>query len=270
MGSQYYHPETGGPPWRGHRRGLHRAGRSRGRDVVAERRHSLHRPVHPRLADGTGMDHRRLFPGLRRSAAARRGAGRPVRPPPRPAGRTGHFRRRLGDGDDGVRCQRADRPAYRDRARRRAGHARHLSTITGTFPPAKRTKAVSVWAAVAGGAAILGVLCAGALLEFFSWRSVFGLNVAIAAIAVIGTVLFVPESADRTAPRLDLGGAVLSVVGSGRLGLLGHPGPYRRVAVRSDAGRHRPRPGYPGWFYRLRAQAARPDAGPADVRSPCG
>ncbi|MFY9927721.1 MAG: MFS transporter [Streptosporangiaceae bacterium] len=87
-----------------------------------------------------------------------------------------------------------------------------LSTITGTFPPAKRTKAVSVWAAVAGGAAVLGVLCAGALLEFFSWRSVFGLNVAIAAVAIIGTVLFVPESADRAAPRLDLGGAALSVV----------------------------------------------------------
>jgi EmrB/QacA subfamily drug resistance transporter len=87
-----------------------------------------------------------------------------------------------------------------------------LSTITGTFPPAKRTKAVSVWAAVAGGAAVLGVLCAGALLEFFSWRSVFGLNVAIAAVAFVGTLLFVPESADRTAPRLDRGGAALSVL----------------------------------------------------------
>src|SRR6202012_3328233 len=31
-----------------------------------------------------------------------------------------------------------------------------LSTITGTFPPARRTRAVSIWAAVAGGAAILG------------------------------------------------------------------------------------------------------------------
>ena len=87
-----------------------------------------------------------------------------------------------------------------------------LSTITGTFPPAKRAKAISVWAAVAGGAAVLGVLCAGALLEFFSWRSVFGLNVALAALAIIGTVLVVPESADRAAPRLDLGGAALSAV----------------------------------------------------------
>jgi MFS family permease len=87
-----------------------------------------------------------------------------------------------------------------------------LSTITGTFPAAKRTKAVSVWAAVAGGAAVLGVLCAGALLEFFSWRSVFGLNVALAAVAIIGTLLVVPESADPNASRLDRGGAVLSTL----------------------------------------------------------
>ena len=87
-----------------------------------------------------------------------------------------------------------------------------LSTITGTFPPARRTKAVSIWAAVAGGAAIFGVLGAGVLLEFFSWRSVFGLNVALAIIAIIGTLLFVPESADPSAPRLDRGGAVLSIL----------------------------------------------------------
>jgi EmrB/QacA subfamily drug resistance transporter len=87
-----------------------------------------------------------------------------------------------------------------------------LSTITGTFPPAKRTRAVSIWAAVAGGAAILGVLGAGLLLEFFSWRSVFGLNVALAVIALAGTLAFVPESADSSAPRLDRGGAALSIL----------------------------------------------------------
>jgi EmrB/QacA subfamily drug resistance transporter len=88
-----------------------------------------------------------------------------------------------------------------------------LSTITGTFPPAQRVKAVSVWAGVAGGAAILGVLASGALLEAFSWRSVFGVNVVLAAIALIGTFIVVPESADKDAPRLDVGGALLSVVG---------------------------------------------------------
>ncbi len=88
-----------------------------------------------------------------------------------------------------------------------------LSTITGTFPPAQRTKAVSIWAGVAGGAAIIGVVCSGALLEFFSWRSVFGLNVVLAVLAIIGTVREVPESADQDAPRLDVPGAILAVAG---------------------------------------------------------
>jgi MFS family permease len=87
-----------------------------------------------------------------------------------------------------------------------------LSTITGTFPASERTRAVSVWAAVAGGAALIGLLASGLLLAAFSWRSVFALNVALAAIALGGTLWFVPESADSDAPRLDLGGALIAVL----------------------------------------------------------
>src|SRR5580693_10470665 len=72
-----------------------------------------------------------------------------------------------------------------------------LSTITGTFASEQRTRAVSVWAAVAGGAAVIGVVCAGALLEFFSWPSVFGLNVVLAILAILGAFRIVPESADQ-------------------------------------------------------------------------
>ena len=86
-----------------------------------------------------------------------------------------------------------------------------LSTITSTFPAAERTRAVSVWAAVGGGAAILGLLASGLLLAVFSWRSIFGLNVVLGAVALAGTLRFVPESADPDAPRLDVGGAVLAV-----------------------------------------------------------
>lgn len=88
-----------------------------------------------------------------------------------------------------------------------------LSTITGTFPPAQRVKAVSIWAGVAGGAAVLGVVVSGALLEAFSWRSVFGVNVVLGVIALVGTFVVVPESVDKNAPRLDFVGAALSAVG---------------------------------------------------------
>src|SRR5215472_5444799 len=88
-----------------------------------------------------------------------------------------------------------------------------LSTITGTFASRQRTRAVSVWAAVAGGAAVLGILVSGLVLQVWSWPSVFALNVILAAAAIAGTVRFVPESADHDTPRLDLGGAALAVAG---------------------------------------------------------
>src|SRR6478672_13229365 len=90
-----------------------------------------------------------------------------------------------------------------------------LSTITSTFPEAQRVRAVGVWAAVAGGAAILGLLVSGTLLEFWGWQSVFAVNVVLAAAAAIGVVRFVPESADPDAPPIDVGGAAISVLGLG-------------------------------------------------------
>jgi MFS family permease len=88
-----------------------------------------------------------------------------------------------------------------------------LSTITGTFADEQRTRAVSVWAAVAGGAAVLGLLVSGLVLEVWSWPSVFALNVILATAAIAGTIRFVPESADQDSPRLDLTGALLAVTG---------------------------------------------------------
>ena len=77
-----------------------------------------------------------------------------------------------------------------------------LSTITATFASQQRTRAVSTWAAVADAAAVLGLLTSGILLEAWSWPAVFALNVILAAVAIAGTLRFVPESADpETPPR---------------------------------------------------------------------
>ncbi len=92
-----------------------------------------------------------------------------------------------------------------------------LSTITSTFAPEQRTRAVGAWAGVAGASAILGLLASGLLLEAWSWRSVFALNVVLAVVAIIGVVRVVPESAEPGAPRLDLVGAALTVAGLGTL-----------------------------------------------------
>ena len=112
-----------------------------------------------------------------------------------------------------------------------------LSTITSTFPESKRAGAVSIWAAVGGGAAILGLLASGALLAAFSWRSIFALNVVLGIVAMAGTLRFVPESADPNAPSLDVGGAAISVAGLVALVFSVIEAPtYGWLAVRTLAG----------------------------------
>ncbi len=90
-----------------------------------------------------------------------------------------------------------------------------LSTITSTFPAEQRVRAVGAWAGVAGGSAILGLVVSGLLLEQWSWRSVFGVNVVLSVVALVATARVIPESADEAAPSLDVVGALLTVVGLG-------------------------------------------------------
>jgi hypothetical protein len=51
------------------------------------------------------------------------------------------------------------------------------------------------------------------LLEHFWWGSVFMVNVPVAAVAIIGGVLFIPTSRDPAAPPVDLPGLALSSIG---------------------------------------------------------
>jgi EmrB/QacA subfamily drug resistance transporter len=89
-----------------------------------------------------------------------------------------------------------------------------LASITSAFGPGYRDKAVAVWAGVAGGSALIGLLVAGTLLELFDWTSAFGLNVVMASVALVLTARFVPAAA-RNATKLDVPGAALSALGLG-------------------------------------------------------
>jgi EmrB/QacA subfamily drug resistance transporter len=90
-----------------------------------------------------------------------------------------------------------------------------LSVITTSFPEEERPRAIGVWVGVAAGGAVLGLFATGILLEFFDWNSFFALNVTLAGLGLLGTVAFVPGSRDRSAPRLDVVGALLSLVAVG-------------------------------------------------------
>jgi EmrB/QacA subfamily drug resistance transporter len=89
-----------------------------------------------------------------------------------------------------------------------------LSIITNVFTvPAERARAIAVWAGVAALGVALGPVVGGWLLEHFYWGSVFTVNLPIVALALTGGYFLIPDSRDPSAPKLDLTGAGLSIVG---------------------------------------------------------
>ncbi|BDE16660.1 MULTISPECIES: MFS transporter [Mycobacterium] len=82
-----------------------------------------------------------------------------------------------------------------------------LSLLTAAYPPEARTKAVGIWAGVAGCGGVFGLLGAGVLVQLWDWRSIFW-TLAIGAAMVFALTLTIAESRDDDAPRLDVPGAV--------------------------------------------------------------
>jgi len=88
-----------------------------------------------------------------------------------------------------------------------------LSIIANVFTGEERGKAIAIWAALAAVGIGLGPLAGGLLLEWFSWWSVFMVNVPFAALALLLGLRFVPESRDPRPGSFDLLGAALSTAG---------------------------------------------------------
>ena len=86
-----------------------------------------------------------------------------------------------------------------------------LSVIMDVFPREERGKAIGIWSAIAGVGIGLGPFVGGVLLEWFSWSSVFWLNVPIVAVALAAGFALVPESRDPRPGAFDLRGAALSI-----------------------------------------------------------
>ena len=92
-----------------------------------------------------------------------------------------------------------------------------LSILTNVFPADERGRAIATWAGVSGGAAALGPVASGLLLEHLWWGSVFLVNVPLAGAALLLGRRLVPASRDPRPAPLDVPGALLSVVGVGAL-----------------------------------------------------
>jgi EmrB/QacA subfamily drug resistance transporter len=87
-----------------------------------------------------------------------------------------------------------------------------LSIITNVFPKEERAKAIGIWSAMAAVGVGLGPLFGGLLLEYFDWKSVFLVNVPVAATTLVAGIVLVPNSRDPKPGAFDLLGAVLSIV----------------------------------------------------------
>jgi len=89
-----------------------------------------------------------------------------------------------------------------------------LSIITATFAARQRGMAIGIWAGVSAMALAIGPLLGGVITQHISWNWIFFVNVPIGILAVVVSIVVIPESRDTAKEqRLDLPGLVSSGVG---------------------------------------------------------
>ncbi|MEQ1873637.1 MAG: DHA2 family efflux MFS transporter permease subunit [Ilumatobacteraceae bacterium] len=88
-----------------------------------------------------------------------------------------------------------------------------LSLLQSCFPRRERAKAIAMWAGFAGAGGAIGPVLGGVLLAHFWYGSVFFVAVPIALVAFIASAVLAPSSREADAARIDIRGALLSIVG---------------------------------------------------------
>lgn len=88
------------------------------------------------------------------------------------------------------------------------------SLVIANFKGRERAIAFGIWGGVAGAASAVGPILGGWLTSNYSWRWGFRINIAVAVVVVIGSLLFLKESRDtKEKKELDWGGVILSSTG---------------------------------------------------------
>lgn len=87
------------------------------------------------------------------------------------------------------------------------------SILVANFTGRERAIGFGVWGAVAGSAAAFGPIVGGYLATNYSWRYGFGINVVVAAVLVLGSMI-IPETRDtEEKPQIDIVGVLTSGIG---------------------------------------------------------
>lgn len=88
-----------------------------------------------------------------------------------------------------------------------------LSVMTSVFrDPRERAQAIGIWGGVFGVSAASGPVLGGLLIDAIGWRSIFWVNLPIAALAFVLMARFAPESKADRPRRPDPVGQVLVIV----------------------------------------------------------
>lgn len=84
-----------------------------------------------------------------------------------------------------------------------------LSLLSVTFTdPAERAKAFGIFGAVAGAGGAIGLLLGGVLTEWVDWRWTLFVNLAFAAVALVGALALLEPHVSDKRPKLDIPGTV--------------------------------------------------------------
>ncbi len=88
-----------------------------------------------------------------------------------------------------------------------------LAIISSSFHADDRGRAVGAWAGLAGVTTAIGPFVGGWLIDTWSWRLIFFINVPIALPAAWIALRHVPDDHDPDPGRLDLAGGAIATVG---------------------------------------------------------
>lgn len=95
-----------------------------------------------------------------------------------------------------------------------------LAILGNAFSGEARGRAVGTWSAASAGAAALGPVLGGWMIDTIDWRAIFLLNLPLAGGAIALALLFVHEQKPETqSTRLDFSGALLASLALGALTL---------------------------------------------------
>ncbi|MCU1659699.1 MAG: Drug resistance transporter, EmrB/QacA subfamily [Pseudonocardiales bacterium] len=93
-----------------------------------------------------------------------------------------------------------------------------LAIISATFAEGDRAAAVGAWSGLSGVSTAVGPILGGWLVQDFSWRWAFAINLPLAAAVIVFGVRYVPETrAIHRPPHLDVAGTLLVAAGLGCL-----------------------------------------------------